>query len=306
MFQEMFSVFGMMFLMILAGAYLRKRNVITDGGKKFITDLTLSWVLPCNIVKSFCIETNEKFWVAASEVLVVAVVIQFFCVFCNHFIYNRVREGEKEVYQYGTVCSNAAFLGNPVTEGVFGSIGLVYSSIFLIPVRIMLWTAGISYFTKEADKKKMVLKVLVNPCIVAVYIGIALMITGIKLPGFVMTTLTSFSNCCTPLTMIYIGSILVGVNVKELVSKSQIYFASIRLVIIPIAVLLGCYLVKMEPIVTGVCVLLTSMPAGATTSLLAAKYEADEAAAAKCVVFTTLLSVVTVPLWSFFLLWMLG
>ena len=45
--------------------------------------------------------------------------------------------GHRKVMQYATVASNAGFLGNPVAEGVFGSVGLALASVYLIPQRIV-------------------------------------------------------------------------------------------------------------------------------------------------------------------------
>ena len=53
--------------------------------------------------------------------------------------------------------------------------------------------------------------------------------------------------------------------------------------------------------VTGVSVLLAAMPAGATTSILAAKYDADPGFATKMIIMSTLASVFTTPVWSFLL-----
>ena len=58
----------------------------------------------------------------------------------------------------------------------------------------------------------------------------------------------------------------------------------------------------MDALITGVSTLLSATPAGSTTSLLAAKYGADGEAGARCVVFTTALSAVTIPVWSMLLL----
>ena len=88
---------------------------------------------------------------------------------------------------------------------------------------------------------------------------------------------------------------------KSLLSASQSYFALLRLIVLPAIVLTGCMFCRLDGLVSSVAVFLTAMPAGSTTSLLASKYRADEDAAAKCVVFTTLLSVVTLPVWSFLL-----
>ena len=97
--------------------------------------------------------------------------------------------------------------------------------------------------------------------------------------------------------MVYIGTILCGVHLRELVNKDQIYFAVIRLAVIPALTWVMCRMIRADSIITGVCTLLAAMPAGSTTSILVAQYGADEKAAAKCVVFTTALSAVAIPLW---------
>ena len=40
--------------------------------------------------------------------------------------------------QYCTLVSNGGFLGNPVAEGVYGDMGLLYASLFLIPMRVVM------------------------------------------------------------------------------------------------------------------------------------------------------------------------
>lgn len=297
----MLELMGMMLLLMLTGTFLRQKNIITREGKKMLTDLILYVILPCNIIKAFCIETGPQLWAKFSEVLLVSVGIQFLALIINKTMYGMMKDGEKQVYQYGTVCSNAGFMGNPLSQAVFGDIGLLYASIFLIPQRIVMWTAGVAYFTKDSDKKGLMRKVMLHPCMIAVYIGLVLMATGAELPGVLMNSISSFSSCCTAMTMMYIGTILSDVDWKTLVSPKQLYFAFIRLIFIPGVILFLCRLIGMDPLVTGASVFLSAMPAGATSSLLALKYGADELAAAKSVVLTTSLSVVTLAFWSIIL-----
>ena len=74
-----------------------------------------------------------------------------------------------------------------------------------------------------------------------------------------------------------------------------------RLIIIPLIVWIPCLLLHVDSMVTGVSVLLAAMPAGATTSILASKYGCDEIFATKLVVFSTLASLLTTPIWSYLL-----
>ena len=57
-----------------------------------------------------------------------------------------------------------------------------------------------------------------------------------------------------------------------------------------------CRLVQVDALVTGVCVVLAGMPAGSTTAILAEKYGGDAEYASACVLVSTLLSLLTIPL----------
>ena len=301
-FSELYRLMGMMVLLMGAGFLMRKTGIITLEGKKCLTDIILYAILPCNIIKAFSREMEAGFWSTFFMVLLMAVLAQVVSFLLSRLLYRRFDAGEKCVYQYATVCSNSGFMGNPLAEGVFGETGLLYASIFLIPQRIVMWTAGVSSFQKTESGKTAYRKILTHPCMVATYIGMVIMVFQIPLPGVLGDTILAFSNCCTAMTMVYIGTILTDVDFRELFGKHQIFFAAIRLALIPALVYGICRLTGMDALITGVSTLLSATPAGSTTSLLAAKYGADEKAAARCVVFTTALSAATIPVWSMFLL----
>ena len=176
MYETMANLMGMMFLLIMTGFMLRKFGLITDVGKKCITDVLLYAILPCNIIKAFTADLGSDRWKEFAVLLAVAIAVQVLALIICHFCYNRMNAGEKAVYQYATVCSNSGFLGNPVAESVFGSMGLLYASVFLIPQRVVMWTAGVSYFTRETDKRKAYKKILIHPSMIATYIGFIILI----------------------------------------------------------------------------------------------------------------------------------
>jgi hypothetical protein len=290
-----------MFFMIAAGMILKKIGIIGPEGQKNITDLVIYLVLPCNIIKSFLFEFTFDILITFTGVLIISILIQVGCSILGKVLYQRMEVPQKKVLQYATICSNAGFLGNPIAEGVFGSIGLTLTSIYLIPQRIVMWSAGISVFTEAPDKRTLVKKVVTHPCIIACFIGITLMLTQLQLPGFLDSSIQTISSCNTALSMMVIGMILADVDLKHLADQKVLYYSIIRLVLIPLLVYLPCKLLGLDSLVTGVCVLLAAMPAGATTSILAAKYNGDAAFATKCVIFSTLASLLTTPVWSFLL-----
>jgi len=290
-----------MFVMILIGLFLKRLNIISEQGKVSLTDLVIYVILPCNIIRSFMITFNSSILANFGAIFAISVFIQLACFLLGKIMYVHCSQDQRKVLQYATVCSNAGFLGNPVAESVFGTMGLTLASIFLIPQRTVMWSAGVATFTESPDRKTLIKKVLTHPCIVAVFIGLTLMFTQFQLPAFLDTSVKDLSSCCTALSMIVIGTILAEVNFKGLASRTIVYFTILRLVLLPLAVWVGCVMFRADSLVTGVSVILTAMPAGTTTGILASKYNGDAEFAAKTVVFSTSASLVSTPLWSLLL-----
>lgn len=299
---ELISLQLRMFLIMLVGLFFRKKGIISREGKKNLTDLVIYLILPCNIVKSFMIGFDSNTLKNFGVILLISMLIQVFCAVLAKVLYRRVEPGHRPVLMYATVASNSGFLGNPVAEGVFGSMGLALASVYLIPQRIVMWSAGVSYFTKGSSRKELIKRVATHPCIVAVFLGMLLMLTQVSLPSFLDAALKDIGNCNTAMSMLVIGTILADVKPREMPDKSILLFSGLRLVLIPLAVYAGCLLFRADGLVTGVSVLLAAMPAASTTAILAAKYDGDAVYASKCVVLTTVLSLAVTPVWSMILL----
>ena len=154
----------------------------------------------------------------------------------------------------------------------------------------------------DTDKKKVIKNVLTHPCLVAVYIGLFLMFTQIPLPGVVEKAVRSIGGCNSAITMFLVGTILAEVKLRDLVDGTALVYSVLRLGILPLIAWGVSLAVGMEPVATGVAVLMTGMPAGATAAIFAARYNSDAPFAARCVVLSTLFSMLTIPLWC----WVVG
>ena len=288
-----------MFLCAVCGIIMKRRKILPDNAREVLTDLVMNLILPASIIHSFEVEFNMSVLRKFAIILIIAAAAQVISMVCANLFWNRQPENLKAVFQYGTQVSNAGFLGLPVTEGVLGAEGLMYASVFLIPQRIVMWTAGIAYFTRSTDWKGTFKKLAKNPCIVAVYIGFFLMLTQFKLPVMVESTLVKLAACTTPLTSILIGIMVADVDYRDLVSPMMFVLVFVRQLLLPAVVFFGCVLLHIDPLLTGVSVLLVGMPVGSTSPILAAKYGGDYVFAGKCVILSTVLSLFTIPLWCF-------
>lgn len=292
----------MMVLFMLAGFLLKKTKVVSAEGQKCITDFILMYVLPCNIIKSFIIEFNMDIFIKFLWLLLLSFGLELFSMLLAKVLYKNTESGPKSCMQYATVVSNAGFMGFPVSEGIYGSLGLTYASIFVIPERIIMWTAGIAYYAGGSDKKAVLKRLLTHPCIIACTIGIVLMVTQLPLPTFLYDTIAATGKCTTTLSMCVIGMILAdNVKFKEIFDRRILFCTLFRLLLIPLVMYIVCRFLPIDSTTRGVAVLLAAMPAGATTSLLAAKYNADANFATRLVIFTTVVSLFTTTFWTYLL-----
>lgn len=300
-FTGLFEMQAMLFLVMILGMILKRRGMIDAGGKTLLTDLVIQVTLPASILKSFQMEFNRQILISCMVIAVAAVLIQLGSYLLGMILYPGLPESRKKVLQYATICSNAGILGNPIAEGIFGGLGLLYASIYVIPQRVFMWSVGLTYFTEAPNKRTLVKKVLTHPCIVSVMIGFMIMLGQIELPGFLTATIRTVGNANTFLAMMLVGTILADVPLRSLPDKETIYYSFVRLFLVPFLVFAGCHLGHADSLVTGVAVVLSGMPAASITAVMASKYGKDEIFATKCVVLSTLLSMITVPVWCLFL-----
>lgn len=296
---DLISLQGTLFAMMLIGAWLKKRGIMDETGKRCLTDLCVNIIIPCNIFRSCLMEFNMEIFRACGLLLLSAVLLQMLCLLLNRFLFNRYPPQRKKVLQYCTIVPMSGFLGNPIAEGLYDSLGVLYTSIFLIPMRIVMWSVGTTYFVADAtvEKKKVIRNILTHPCLVAVYLGLFCMVTQIPLPAVITKTVGYVGSCNSAMTMFIVGTILADVKLSTIVSKDTALFSVFRLLLLPAAALGAGKLLGLDTVDLGVSVLMTGMPAGATAAIFAARYGSDADFATRCVVFTTLVSMVTLPVW---------
>ena len=286
----------MMFLLVGIGFFIRKKGIVNTEGRMNMIDLCLHITLPFNVLHSFLRKWDWNLFIACGVILLLSVGFNAISVFFSAILYKKQEANRQKSLKYGTIISNSGFLGNPMVEGIYGSEGLLYAALFMLPVRIVMWTIGIAVFLK-GRKEKLWKNVLTHPCIVAIYAGVIIMVCGIQFPTFVEKTIVGISGCNTPLSMMLVGMMLAEVKPKGLIDKTMVFYTAIRLLIIPAVVFAITAFLPIDGTLRGITVIMAGMPAPITTALLSAKYGGDEKYATGMIFLSTILSLITLPLW---------
>ncbi len=299
-FGRMVSTQTLLFLFILLGVIIRKAGIITAASRGSYNLFLINVTLPAMILNSFMQDASVSRLGQAGLILLVSALACLAAYFLGRLLWRRQPEQRRSALVFGTMFSNAGNAGLPVVQLVFGESGVFYASIFLIPVRILMWTLGISLFIPGAGRNRW-RKLLVNPSILVVFIGLGLMLTGLRLPALLGTAIKRVGDITGPLSMILIGTTLAELPLREAFCKEAWLLSALRLLALPLLTLGALHLLGADPLVSSVAFILSAMPVATNTVVLSERYGADYHLAGKCVFLSTILSLFTVPLMSLLL-----
>lgn len=300
-FFQMLTIQLSLIVFLLAGIICFRLMIITDRNRQQFISFILTILMPCMVFNSFRNVTMSMLKQGLFA-LVISLVVCLATSVMGRYLYQSVPKKRRNIMRYGTLINNAGFAGLPVVGSMFGNEGLILASIFLIPIRIFMWSAGITMLSAEKPNRKEVLvKLLRNPSIIAVFLGIIRGMLEIKLPDFLDSAIISLAEAVSPLAMITVGSIIATIRIKGLFDKQTLFFTIVRLGIIPLLTLFVTKSLGFSSVIVGVSTILTSMPAATTTALLAAQYDSEVVFASKLVFVTTVLSIITSPILMLFL-----
>jgi len=285
-----------LFLIIGVGYYSRKKNIINDEINKGLTRLLLEVTMPLMIVASFDYSFSKELMRNIVYMLLYSSLIHGALIFISSILYKKYPKGKKDILRFATIFSNCGFMGFPVVGSIFGKIGILYASVFNIPYNILSWTFGIALYTKDKDSKNLK-KILLNPGIISVIIGIFLFMFSIKLPQTIYSTIKLVGDITTPLSMMIVGVMIAEVDFKKIFKKSSLYYiAFVRLILVPILTFAILKLIKVEELLINVAIVIEAMPAAAVTAIFAEAYSKEPELASEIVFFTTFLSVASIPI----------
>ena len=287
-----------LFLIILIGVYGTKRRIINEEVNKGLRRILLEITLPLLVINSFSFEFKDGMGRNVLMAFIYSVAFMIVGTIISYIFLTPLKGNKKKILHFANVFSNCGFIGFPIINSLYGAEGVVYTSIFNMVFNIALWTYGILIFSDKVSKKN-IKQVVLNPAIIAVYLGIDIMLFNIKLPSFLLDTIKSVGDMTAPISMIIVGSILSKVKIKDVFKESSIYYgALIKLIIIPIVLLLIKKALNENTTIINTIIIIQAMPAAAMTSIFAADFNKEKEYASIVVFITTLLSIITIPIIS--------
>ena len=289
---------GILYLLVAVGFAADKLKVFKQSTAKLSNDLLFYIITPCVIVQSFM---NMDFNVNTVKSLGIAFLCMAGTLTMGMLIpipfFNKSGD-KKAIFKYAVNYGNMGYMALPLCGAMLGDEGVFYCSAGVVAFNIFSFTHGIWVMTKSKGNSSFDFKkLLFNPGVISVLIGMPLFIFDIDLPVVFQTAVGHVSALNTPLAMIFFGTYIANTDLKKMFTLKENYLvAFLKLLVLP-AIMLGIYkLVGISGNLLLACMISASVPSANNTVMFSAKYGKDTGVASQIVAFNSGLSVITIPL----------
>ena len=289
------SVF-VMFLLMSIGFFLAKKNILTSVGVKQMSELVLRVVVPCVIINAYQRDFNIALAKSLLMGVIFAIIFHTIQIVVSPLIF-RPREDKKDrVAIFSSVYSNCGFMAFPLIEALYGTEGVFFSVAYLTVFNVLHWTHGVYIYTKDI-KQLSIKRAFFTPGVLGTLTGLLLFVFGITLPSPISRTLSFMASLNTPLPMIILGTYLTNINIKKVIKDGYLWIVSLmRLLVYPIIAIIVAKLMNLEGTLAMSLILAASCPIATVTTLFAVRFDVQSEYASEGVSFSTILSIITIPL----------
>jgi len=195
---------------------------------------------------------------------------------------------------------NYSYVPLPLTLLLFDKATAGVLFLLMIGVETALWTLGV--WTLTGDRPGPNWRRILNAPLVAIGLALSLNVLGLNahLPAPLLTGVHWLGQCAIPLALILIGAIVAD-HLHEFHSRSgwRVIGAAVllRQLVLPLGFLLVARYLPASVELKRVIVLEAAMPAAVFPIVMARHYSGDPATAMRVVIGTSVVGLVTIPLW---------
>lgn len=284
-------------ILILVGYFVVKKGMFSQKGLSEVTDFLIHIVTPCLIISSFMtadsgtLEAMDLFLAVALPVVSIAISIAL-----TYLFFRKETKPRQKVLRFAMIFSNVGFMGVPLVEGIVGAGGVLYSSFFIAVFNVICWTYG---YAMMGGGRVSLKTLLLNPGVIGLAIGLPIYFLNIRLPELIASPIEMLAEVNTPLAMLVVGGYIARVELKAFFSDLAVYkMSALRLLVAPALYLAVALLVRPNDTLLLSSVIQAATPVAATCVLLAVQHGGDAELASKCVAVTTVISVLTIPVFT--------
>ncbi|MCD8004883.1 MAG: AEC family transporter [Oscillospiraceae bacterium] len=284
-----------LFLMMGVGFAFGKLRWFTEEASGQMTQLILYVVGPCIIITN--LQLDASFQVVRTMLLAMLGMALTYIVMIplSFLLFRKEPEDTRVVHRFGIIYANNSFMGLPLLAGVLGEDALLFGVLSMLVFSLFQWTHGVLTMGGKLSVKSAVL----NPGIISIIIGVLFFAVGFEIPSPVYNAMDFMADLNTPLAMFIIGGQMSRADIGSLIKKPKLYLcAALKLILAPALTCVLLLPLNLSPLAYCAVVVLAACPTAGMTSMFSQRFHRDESTAAQMVTLSTLLSLLTLPVFA--------
>lgn len=210
----------------------------------------------------------------------------------------KLEKGEQTVLKNSISLMNSGNYGLPVSQLVFSAhpLGVSVQIIVLVVQNLLTYTYGLYNLISASKSFIDILRELLKlPIIHALWLAGLLKMFALPVPNFLLVPIEQLAGGFAALALILLGMQLESIQIKTL--HRVIGWALLgRLVLGPAVALVLIYLFGMDGVIAQSLLIASAFPTSRNTATLALEYDVEPELHAQTVLYSTLLSSITVTL----------
>jgi len=293
-------VFQQMLILVIVmavGFAARRFGLLDAAGNAYLTKILLKVTLPATMLTAIADSTLE---VPLYQVFVLfgATILSFVVMMVPAFLAPRMmvaKPDELGVYAALGLFGNVNFMGIPLAFSLFGPDGMFYAVLYNIVFNLLIFSLGMKMIGGKSATISA--KFFLTPVMISSVLSVIFFLADVRLPYVIDSSLGLLGRVTSPLAMLLLGSILGGMDVKEMFRGWRVYVSTlVRLFVAPVAVYFALSPLPLRPLFLSVLIVMSASPMAISTATFAIHYGRHEEIVGKGVFLSTLFSVVSMPL----------
>ena len=283
-------------IMIGLGYFLKRIDFLSEKDIDPFNKIVMYILLPCMIFHA--LYSADLSLISKLGILPFIILISSFATgLVSYFILRQLKLDDITLWSVlvTVMIANTAFMGYPVTLGIFGQEGFLRAifcdiatlCIFLILSFVLIMKFG-------GTVKTAVKKITFFPPLWAVILGLGFIFVNIPIGPVIDNTVNYLGQGAIPLIMIALGLSIDFSAIRR--SKSMIVFTSImKLAFFPFVAFVAASQLGLIDLQFKISIVEAAMPSGMMSLLLAITYKLDYELTSDCILINTVISLITLP-----------
>ncbi len=299
MFLLIVSQLFKMLVILLVGIFCCRIGLVSPEGSRCISNLLLNIVNPCLIITVYQTDYDEALVAGLLVSFAAAVASHIIAILISTLLIRRNSSSDFPLERYAAVYSNCGFIGIPLIGSVLGNEGVFYLTAYMTVFNLLTWTHGLSLM-KGNFRLRNLRDGILSPMVLSTVLAMLLFFVQFKIPGSLLDSMNYIADMNTPLAMMIAGFSVAHSNLKKICTDLRIYrVAVLKLLVIPLAVLVFLSLLPLDSTVAYTTLIASACPTATTITMMSILYNKNHTYASELFSFTTVLSILTIPVIMF-------